>query len=269
MAVRSWTEGSSPRRARRGPVPRFGLAGLATVTGLAVMMAAEALAAARRHYLDPDSAPDADGGYGDAADPVLRLALLGDSTAAGVGARQRIGTVGAQLATLLAADGRRVELTDFAVSGSRTRDLMPQVSRALLGRPDVAVVLVGANDATHLEPLRSVRSAGVAALGRLQDAGVAVVLGTCPDLGAARALAQPLRALAGWRGRRVADSQQDAAGTLGVVTVDLAALTGPAFRRDAATFADDAFHPSAAGYQLWAAALLPAVREVAAVHLPS
>jgi len=44
----------------------------------------------------------------------------------------------------LAAEGRRVEVRDAAVSGSRTADLGPQVSRALLGRPGVAVVLVGA-----------------------------------------------------------------------------------------------------------------------------
>ena len=82
----------------------------------------------------------------------LRLALIGDSTAAGVGVDLTEDTVGAQLAAAIAAD-RRVILTGVAIAGSRTGDLGPQVSRALLGRPDVVVMLIGANDATHVTPL--------------------------------------------------------------------------------------------------------------------
>lgn len=233
------------------------------------VLAAQVIVAAQRRYLEPDTAPPTDGSYGDPGRTGLRLVLLGDSTAAGVGAGRTDETVGGLLASLLAAEGRRVELVDLAVSGSRTRDLGPQVSRALLARPDIAVLLIGANDATRLSNLAQVRADLAAALDRLRMAGVASVVGTCPDLGAARALDQPLRALAGWQGRRVAAAQRAAARSVGVATVDLAGLTGPTFRRDPNHLAADEFHPSAQGYRLWAAALLPTVRELAGVRLPS
>jgi lysophospholipase L1-like esterase len=146
------------------------------------------------------------------------------------------------------------------VSGSRTGDLGPQVSRALLGHPDVAVILVGANDATHLSTGGRMTGPLVDAVRRLRAADVPVVLGTCPDLGGARAFLRPLRDLHAAVGRRVARNAAQAAGRAGAVVVDLAGLTGPAFRADPTALSTDQFHPSPRGYVLWADALLPAVR---------
>ncbi len=85
--------------------------------------------------------------------PPLRLVLLGDSAALGVGVDRLGDTIGGQLAELLAEGpgGRQVHLSSVGVSGSRSTDLATQVARALLGeRPDVAVILVGANDVTGM-----------------------------------------------------------------------------------------------------------------------
>jgi lysophospholipase L1-like esterase len=229
-----------------------------------VALAAEVLAAATRSYLPADSAPSPQGVFGDPEAPEIRLAVLGDSTAAGLGATRTEETVGGRLATLLAATGHRVALDGVGVSGSRTGDLGPQVSRALLhGHPDVAVILVGANDATHLTGGDAVRRNLGEAVRRLREAGTAVVVGTCPDLGAARAFAQPLREIVAWSGRRVAEAEREAVRQRGGVTVDLAARTGPVFRADEGTLAGDRFHPSADGYDLWALALYPAVYDAA------
>lgn len=213
-----------------------------------------------RSYLPADSAPPVEGGFGAAGRPLVRLLMLGDSTAAGVGASNTAGTVGGQLATTLAADSRRVALSSVAVSGSRASDLGPQVSRALLNPPDVAVILIGANDATHATALGAVRRDVPAAVRRLRGAGVAVVLGTCPDMGAARAFPQPLRLVVAWQGRRVAAAEVDTGRDAGAAVVDIGRETGPAMRADASTLAADDFHPSDRGYALWAKALLPAVR---------
>lgn len=237
--------------------------------GSVAVVAAEALLARRRGYLSTGSAPAPVTAPGESSSPRITLALLGDSTAAGVGAAEAAGTVGAQLASLLTADGLPARIHPVAVSGSRVRDLGPQVSRALLGHPDLAVVLVGANDAIGLSRLAGVRVGLVTAVHRLRSAGVPVVVGTCPDLGSARAFAQPLRALAGMAGRRVAGAQRAAVQAAGGQAVDLAALTGPAFRRDPALLASDDFHPSDAGYAVWARALVPAVRELARASQPS
>jgi lysophospholipase L1-like esterase len=228
------------------------------------VLAVEALVAARRPYVSSDAAPALEGSFGRAGDAPLRLAVLGDSTAAGLGVERTEDTVGGRLATLLAATGRHVVLDGVGVSGSRAADLGTQVSRALLhGQPDVAVILVGANDAVHATSLGDLRRDLAAAVARLAGAGVAVVVGTCPDMGAVRAFAQPLREVVAWSGRRVGDAQRAAVRSQGGVPVDLAARTGPVFRADPGTLSEDAFHPSADGYDLWALALYPAVYDAA------
>ena len=234
---------------------------LATVGTAATVLVAEALLAVYRPYLPADSAPPVEGSYGDAARPPLRLALLGDSTAAGVGVTDSDDTVGVRLARALSADFR-VHLTSVAVSGSRTGDLGPQVSRALLARPDVAVVLIGANDATHGTPLRLAARNLAAAVRRLREAGVAVVVGTCPDMGA-RAFLWPLREVVAWQGRRLARACSIAVHEADGSVVPIGELCGPLFRADPRTLATDAFHPSAEGYRLWVEALVPVVRQAA------
>lgn len=234
---------------------------LAAAAALAVdVLLAEGVLAAKRGYLPAESAPPVAGTYGDAAAPTVRLALVGDSTAAGVGADDTAGTVGGQLAAQLGHAGHHVVLAGSGVSGSRTGDLGPQVSRALLGHPDVVVMLIGANDATHLSTGRRMTAPLREAIARIRAAGIPVVLGTCPDLGGTRAFLRPLRDVHAAVGRRVAANQARAGTGAGAAVVDLAALTGPAFRADPSTLSSDRFHPSARGYALWADALLPAVQ---------
>src|SRR5207245_1599762 len=74
----------------------------------------------------------------------------GPRPAAGVGVARVEESVGGRLAGRLAGGGRQVDLSSVAVSGARSDDLDLQVSRALLAdRPDLAVVLVGGQDAVH------------------------------------------------------------------------------------------------------------------------
>jgi lysophospholipase L1-like esterase len=238
---------------------------IAGTVGGAALLGAEALAARARRYAQPDLRLAMRTTVGEPDAPPLRLVLLGDSSALGVGVDRVAETVGGRLAELLSArdggsGGRRVELSSVAVSGSRAADLGTQVARALLGeRPDVAVILVGANDVLRLH--RPAYSAGhlAAAVRRLVEAGAVVVVGTCPDLGAVRAFAPPLRQLAGLVGRRMARVQAQAVLAAGGVAVDLGQTTGPVFRADSGTLCRDGFHPSADGYRVWAHALYPTV----------
>src|SRR4051812_17475856 len=128
------------------------IAAIAGTVGGAALLAAEVALARSRRYATPDPNLAIRTSHGDTRSPALRLVLLGDSSALGVGVDRVVGTVGGRLAELLVADGYRVELSSVAVVGSRSADLATQVARALLGpRPDVALILVGANDATGLK----------------------------------------------------------------------------------------------------------------------
>src|SRR5262249_28676592 len=139
--------------ARRAATGAAGTGALLTPSApvTAAALAVEASLASRRSYQPSTSAPHLEGEFGDTGSggAPLRLALLGDSAAAGVGVQSVAETVGGRLAARLASEGRRVRLSGAAIAGSRTGDLGPQVSRALLGRPDVAVLLIGTNDAMH------------------------------------------------------------------------------------------------------------------------
>ena len=236
--------------------------GLVAVTGLTLL--AEAVMASRAHYLGPDSAPPVEGEYGADGLPPLRLVIAGDSTAAGVGAQRRNDTVGAHLAQAL-ADTNRVQVRCVGVSGSRCADLAPQISRALLLRPDVVVVLIGANDATHATPPPLAARHLSQALTRLRAAGIPTVVGTCPDM-SVRGFLPPLRQLIAWQGRQLGRAQAAVAERLGFAAVDLAALAGPHFHRDPTLLADDAFHPSGRGYGVWADVLAPSVRAAVAAR---
>ena len=226
------------------------------------VLRAEARLARRSIGVAEGEPPSATGWYGHGRPgPALKFALLGDSSAAGYGVDNVQQTPGAHLASGLAeAAERRVYLRSVAFVGAQTRDLARQIDEALRVEPDVAVVLIGANDVTHTRlPSESVRllSEGVR---RLRAAGVEVVVGTCPDLGTIEPIAPPLRQVARHWSRRLAAAQAIAVVEAGGRTVSLGSILGPEF---AATpkllFGPDRFHPSAAGYSSMASVLLPSI----------
>jgi len=189
----------------------------------------------------------------------LRLAVLGDSTAAGYGTRSRDETPGALLATWIAdATARPVRLTCPAMVGAVSAWLPAQVETVLQRGADLAIIFIGANDVTT-------NRGGAAAVGHLYDsvrtlraAGAEVVVATCPDLGTVRPIRRPLRWLARRWSRQLAAAQTIAVVRAGGRTVSLVDLLGPQF--DAAPermFGADRFHPSVEGYRAAAAAVLP------------
>jgi lysophospholipase L1-like esterase len=217
---------------------------------------------ARRTIGEPSGQPppDATGWYGRGrSGPAIKIALLGDSSAAGYGVERVEQTPGALLASGVAVRAdRRVHLREFAVVGARSSDLGGQVDRALPIEPDVAVILIGANDVTHMVP--PARSVGylAEAVRRLQEAGISVLVGTCPDLGTVKPIAPPLRQVARTWSRRVAAAQTIAVLECGGRTVSLGSILGPEFAAAPALFfGPDRFHPSAVGYHSLAAVLLP------------
>ncbi|MEU8524623.1 MULTISPECIES: SGNH/GDSL hydrolase family protein [Streptomyces] len=216
--------------------------------------------------------PGTDGRYGrsfEDGEP-FRLALLGDSTAAGQGVRRAGQTPAALLASGLAAVAERpVDLRNVALPGARSDDLERQVSLLLSapgGPSDVCVIMIGANDVTHrMSPTESVRHLA-AAVRRLRTSGAEVVVGTCPDLGTIEPVYQPLRWLARRASRQLAAAQTIVVVEQGGRTVSLGDLLGPEFAANPREmFGVDNFHPSAEGYATAAMAILPTVCAVLGV----
>ncbi|MEU7553792.1 SGNH/GDSL hydrolase family protein [Streptomyces sp. NPDC044571] len=261
---------SRARTARRiAAGAAYGGGGLGLVGAAAVGLVLAELQFAKRTVGTglPDP-PRADGLYGsEFAGPEpgpgpLRLAMMGDSTAAGLGVRRAGQTPGALLASGLAAVAERpVELRNVAQSGAMSDDLDRQTGVLLDdGRPapDVCVIMIGANDVTRrMPPTQSVRHL-TSAVRRLRLAGTEVVVGTCPDLGTIEPVYQPLRWLARRVSRQLAAAQTIGVVALGARTVSMGDLLGPEFAANPREmFGPDSYHPSAEGYATAAMAVLP------------
>lgn len=204
--------------------------------------------------------PDSTGWYGRGRPgPAIKVALLGDSSAAGYGVDRLVETTGAFLASGLAKQAdRRVHLRAYAKVGAQSSDLDGQIDKALPNDPDLAVILIGANDVTHrVRPSQSVRYLAEA-VRRLVEADVQVLVGTCPDLGTIKPIPPPLKQVARSMSRRLAAAQAIVVVEEGGVAVSLGSILGPDFAAaPAVLFGPDQFHPSAEGYRALAEVLLP------------
>jgi lysophospholipase L1-like esterase len=195
--------------------------------------------------------------------PPLRLLIVGDSSAAGVGARRQDEALSGRLAAALAARGGcAVHWRLVARTGATARELPAMLQEHRSGAFDVALVVVGVNDVTGLRPLRAwladldalaARLREVAPRGRLVASGL-------PPMHRFPALPQPLRAFLGARAiefdralARWAQGQPDA------IHVPLPEMDDPALA------ASDGFHPGPGAYALWADALAGAVAALAGV----
>jgi lysophospholipase L1-like esterase len=239
---------------------------------LAALLREEARAARRKveARTSKDDPPSGEGIYGHTSrrgrGKPLVFAVLGDSSAVGLGVERAVETPGALIAAALTELAERpVRLVRVAVTGAESRELDEQVDRALAEHPDVALIMIGANDVTTLtKPAVAVRHLEDA-VHRLTAAGCEVVVGTCPDLGTIRPIAQPLRTFARRWSRQMAAAQTIAVVEAGGRTVSLGSVLGPAFASDQSMFSIDEFHPSAVGYAQAAAILLPSVADAVGV----
>ncbi|MFI0422281.1 SGNH/GDSL hydrolase family protein [Spongiactinospora sp. 9N601] len=258
-----WTPGVARAARRIATAAAFGGGGLTAVGAVTYgLLVAEGLLA-RRLVGRPvaEEGPPADGIYGEGPGEPIGLVMLGDSTSVGLGLDDPAETPGAILANGLAAVAERpVRLTVAGMSGAESVHLDGQVDQAIATRPDIAVIFIGANDVTtQTRPAQAVAHLSKA-VRRLTGAGAEVVVGTCPDLGTVRPIAQPLRWITRRWCRELAAAQTVAVVEAGGRTVAFADLLGPEFATNPREmFGPDRYHPSARGYQQAAYAVLPSV----------
>jgi lysophospholipase L1-like esterase len=193
----------------------------------------------------------------------LRLAVLGDSMAFGTGASRTSETLAPRLVAALAAAGVQAESRVFAVPGAISADLPAQVERAKRWRPDVAVIVVGANDLTRLVPPERAAASLAVAVRALRALGARVVLAPAPDLSVLPRVPATFRQIVRIGSETLRRTQVRVTRQEGGLVADPDGVTSAAFASDPALFSVDRFHPSGAGYAVIAAALAPVVVEAA------
>lgn len=192
--------------------------------------------------------------------PALRLAIVGESTAAGYGAPTHETSIAGHLAKALRErTGREVSWRVHARGGATAR----RVSTALVPRlsddgwtPTHVVVLIGIND-LRLTWRPGTWNRSVAELlttigRRCPDARV--VVSGLPDLRAIPALPRSLVPVLVMKAKRMAACTQAAAAAAGAHYVAVEHLPLPA-----EFFSPDGLHPGPDGYARWASVLAPAL----------
>ena len=192
-----------------------------------------------------------------------RLAVLGDSIAWGQGAARERERLGPRLAEGLTLHGYDVDLRVFAVPGARSSGLAAQVGSATRWRPTLAVVVIGANDLTHLEPVERAAQALATAVRRLRASGTEVVVAPAPDLSAVPHVPVAFKSLVRAAGELLRERQGDLVLSEGGRLADPEQRASRAFAADPSLFSADRFHPSSKGYAVIADSLLPVLLQAA------
>lgn len=105
----------------------------------------------------------------------IRIAILGDSLAAGYGVKPAE-AIPARLQAALKAEGRSVEIFNHGVSGDTTAGGLDRIDWMLGDKPDIVIVELGGNDALRaIDPATTERNLE-AIITKLKDAKVTVWL---------------------------------------------------------------------------------------------
>jgi lysophospholipase L1-like esterase len=185
--------------------------------------------------------------------PLLRLLMLGDSSAAGVGVEHQNKALAGHLPALLARQARvRVRWQLLAQSGLSSAQCLAVLEAAGPIDADVAVVVLGVNDVVEQVPSGRAVAAREAIVNRLRNAhGVAhVVFAPLPPVHRFPGLPQPLRWIAGSDARR-----HDGAVAAWAATRSDVSHVPIELPLDSTLMAVDGFHPGPEVYRLCGAAL--------------
>ena len=193
----------------------------------------------------------------------LRLVLLGDSIAYGQGARRVEDTLGRRLALALTAEGFDVDLHVVAVPRAASAHLAGQVGTVEALAPDLAVVVIGANDLTRFVPAPVAAADLGAAVTALRELGTDVVVVPAPDMSSVPFVPPAFRPVVQAACAVLQQHQTQVATAAGARIASIGDLIGTAFADDPTLFSRDRFHPSSEGYARIAEALIPHVVEVA------
>ncbi|MFI8382188.1 SGNH/GDSL hydrolase family protein [Pseudomonas sp. NPDC079086] len=190
----------------------------------------------------------------------LRLLVLGESTVVGVGVDELQAALVGQLATALAARyGRPVAWRACGENGITATQAHARLLPQVLDQPfDLALLVFGVNDTTHLTSLPRWEAALGSMAKALSARGAQVAFSSVPPLQHFRALPWLLRRLLGMRAGLLDARLAQLAGRLGVGHHAVELEFSSEF------LARDGYHPSVLGYRVWAqglaVSLAPAAR---------
>lgn len=197
--------------------------------------------------------------------PINYLAL-GDSTGVGVGARN--GGYVTRLFTRINSDRPDARLTNLCVSGATTSEVLEeQLTQGIAIRPNFVTLGIGINDIGHGVSLEQFARNYEKILSTLRnDTEARIVVTNIPDISSAPRI--PDFARSEYQQTIIAFNQQlEAIAARYEATVfDVYAITHEQLHAHPEFFSSDGFHPSDAGYELWAHQMWPVIARTIGVE---
>ena len=193
--------------------------------------------------------------------PIVYVAL-GDSTGAGVGARD--GGYVARIFKRLEERRPGSKLSNLCVSGATTADLLrSQLDRSVAANPDLVTVGIGINDIGHGLTLEQFSKNYEQILSTLKEKTRAeIVVTNIPDISSAPRIPGPLRSEYQQQIVQFSARLEEIAKRHGVTIFDIHSVTKKELPFHSEYFSSDGFHPSDQGYELWASTMWPTVASV-------
>jgi lysophospholipase L1-like esterase len=190
----------------------------------------------------------------------LRLLVLGDSAAAGVGVARFEDTLAGQLVSQLEHD-QQVSWHVVAKTGWTAANVLRALDRLGYEPFDAVVISLGVNDVTSLSRNRDFVARYMAILERLRanQAAQVIVASGRPPVGQVPALPQPLRWVLGRRARRF-----DAALQIAIRDEHRVVFQPQTLLNDPALMASDGYHPGPVVYAVWASEAARLIRSALA-----
>jgi acyl-CoA thioesterase-1 len=190
--------------------------------------------------------------------PIVYVAL-GDSTGAGVGARE--GGYVARVFKRIVERRPGSKLNNLCVSGATTADLVrSQLQRGVAQDPDLVTVGIGINDIGHGLTLEQFSKNYEQILSTLKEKTRAQIIVTnIPDISTAPRIPGPMRREYQQQIIEFSRRLEEIAARHGVTVFDIYTITTQELAAHPEYFSSDGFHPSDQGYEMWAQHMWPTV----------
>lgn len=193
--------------------------------------------------------------------PIVYVAL-GDSTGAGIGARDGgyVVRLFKNIEELLPGS----KLSNLCVSGATTADVvLAQLDQGVAMNPDLVTVGIGINDIGHGLTLDQFSRNYEQILSTLKEKTRArIVVTNLPDISSAPRIPGPARNEYQRQIIQFSQRLEEIAARHGVTVFDIYTITTQELASHPEYFSSDGFHPSDAGYEMWAQHMWPTISQV-------
>src|ERR1051326_3752344 len=190
---------------------------------------------------------------------------LGDSTGAGVGAKE--GGYVARLFKKIEERRPGSTLSNVCVSGSTTEDLIrDQLEKGVALNPSLVTVGIGINDIGHGLALEQFAKNYDQILSTLKEkTHAAIVVTNIPDISTAPRIPNSMRSAYQRQIDEYCKRLEEIANKHDVTIFDVYTITKQELPRHPEYFSADGFHPSDKGYELWASQMWPTLARAVGV----